>query len=333
MWPDDIPTPVDAAMNTIPLTPDAYKPTYTVLGGGRGSACTEGFPVSVLLLNRGPRLFRAAMIQDLVKVGFDSIVSVEGASDSPELEGIAARFPQVRFICMQEEANPGVRINIGMRESCAPYVLVLWNDMRLATSALSSRFFDKVTELDAACLVPTLGDAAGSIVPSIGNPAQSGAAFRIVPLQPRKDGEKSLYPFDACGIYSRERFTLLGGYDWTIGNPYWQKIDFGMRAWLWGETIQYAQALRLNYDGASPVEDTTPDADYGRFWLKNLAPVYHGDHAAIPGSRFFKYLIRSRKGPKTALDEFKAARVWVGASSFRFKQDAARMADLWDPLS
>lgn len=331
--PVDIPIHVDDAMNTIPLTLDAYRPTYTVLGGGRGSSCSEGFPVSVLLLNRGPRLFRAAVIQDLVKVGFDSIVSVEGASDSPELESLASRFPQVRFVCMQEEATIGVRINIGIRESCAPYVLVLWNDMRLATSALSSRFFDRVTELDVACLVPTIGDAAGSIVPSLSNPAQSGSAFRIVQLPPRKDGEKSLYPFDSCGIYSRERFTLLGGFDWTIANPYWQKVDFGMRAWLWGETIQYAQALRLNYDGAPPVENTTPDADYGKFWLKNLAPVYRGDHAALPGSRFLSYLVRSRKGPKTALDEFNAACAWVGASSFRFKQDAARLADLWDPLS
>jgi len=320
-------------MNTIPLTLDAYRPTYTVLGGVRGSGSRDRFPVSVLLLNRGPRLYRAAMIQELVKVGFDSIVSMEGISDSPELEGLASKHPQVRFICMHDDCNLGAKMNIGMRESTAPFVFVLWNDLRLATSTLSSRFFDKVLDLDVACLVPTLSDAAGSLVPSISNPAQSGKAFRVVPLPPSADGEKSLYPFDACGIYSREKFTMLGGYDWTIDNPYWQKLDFGMRTWLWGEKIQYAQALRLKYESNPPADDTTPNIDYGQFWLKNLAPMYRGDAATLPRSRLWSYMLRSRRNPSAALDEFKAAREWVDACAYRFKADATRLADLWDPLS
>jgi len=63
-------------MNTIPLTLDSHRPTYTVLGGGLGQSGRDGSPVSVLLLNRGSRLYRASLIQDLVKVGFESIVSV-----------------------------------------------------------------------------------------------------------------------------------------------------------------------------------------------------------------------------------------------------------------
>ena len=319
-------------MNTIPLTLDSYRPTYTVIGGGRGSSPAGGFPVSVLVLNRGPRLYRASLLQDLVKVGFDSIVSVEVEADSPELESLAARFPQVRFIRLHEAANQGVCANIGMRESSAPFVLLIWNDMRLATSTLSSRFFDRVVELDAACLVPTLADAGGSFLPSIANPAHAGKSFKVVNLPPKTDGEKSLYPFDMCGIYSREKFASLGGFDWTISNPYWQKLDFGIRTWLWGESIRYAQALRLKYEEAPLDEDTTPDADYGRFWLKNLAPVYHGDSAFLPRSRFWSYLARSRSFPRAAIDEFKAAREWVSACTFRFKEDASRLSDLWDPM-
>jgi len=272
------------------------------------------------------------LLHDLVKVGFDSIVSVEVEADSPELESLAARFPQVRFIRLHEAANQGVCANIGMRESSAPFVLLIWNDMRLATSTLSSRFFDRVVELDAACLVPTLADAGGSFLPSIANPAHAGKSFKVVNLPPKTDGEKSLYPFDMCGIYSREKFASLGGFDWTISNPYWQKLDFGIRTWLWGESIRYAQALRLKYEEAPLDEDTTPDADYGRFWLKNLAPVYHGDSAFLPRSRFWSYLARSRSFPRAAIDEFKAAREWVSACTFRFKEDASRLSDLWDPM-
>lgn len=319
-------------MNSIPLTLETFRPTYTVIGGSRARSNRDGFPVAVLLLNRGPRLYRSSLLQDLVHIGFDSIVSIESGADSPEIEGLAAKYPNVRFISFHEPVGTGDKINIGMRESAAPYVFVIWNDMRLATSTLSSRFFDKVVERDAACLVPTLHDPHGNVVPSIIHPAMARHALRMVPLPPAKDGEKSTYPFDWCGIYSRERFILLGGFDWTIANPYWQRLDFGMRAWLWGEQILHAQALRLNYDLSAPADDTTPDSDHGRFWLKNLAPVHRGDSAVLPGVSFFRFLTRARRNPVAAFEEFRAARVWVTANAYRFKQDAYRLVDLWDPV-
>ena len=322
----------DSAMNTIPLTLDAYRPTYTVIGGTRSRPSRDGFPVSVLLLNRGPRLYRASLLQDLTHIGFESIISMETGSDSPEIESLAARFPNVRFISFQESVSIGDRLNVGIRESGAPYVFVLWNDMRLATSTLSSRFFEKVVELDLACLVPTIADTQGVIIPSIVHPAMARQSLRMVPLTPSKDGENTVFPFDWCGIYSREKFILLGGFDWTIRNPYWQRLDFSMRAWLWGEEIRYAQALRLKYESSPPPDDVSPDIDYGRFWLKNLAPVYRGDSALIPGVKFFPFLARARRGPLSALDEFRAAKTWVTANAFRFRQDASRLADLWDPV-
>jgi hypothetical protein len=320
-------------MNTIPLTLDDRKPTYNVLGGGRVKPAGEAFPVSVLLLNRGPRLYRIKLLEELADIGFDSIVSLETLSVSPELEGLSARFPQLRFIVFQEELNIGEQLNVGMRESGAPYVFVLWNDMRLATSALSSRFFDRVVELDAACLLPTLSGADGSLVPSIMNPAAAGQNLRVVPLQPAKDGEKSLFPFDLTGIYSRERFIMSGGFDWTIANPYWQRMDFGMRMWLWGEELLYAQALRLNYQGTLPSFDSTPDEHYGRFWLKNLAPRHKGDSAELPAQRLLPFMLKSSYGPFRAYAEFQAARNWVRVNAYRFKQDARRLIELWDPLA
>lgn len=319
-------------MNIIPLTLDAYRPTYTVIGGSRSRTAREAFPVSVLLLNRGPRLYRSALLQDLTHIGFESIISMETGSESPEIESLAARFPNVRFISFQESVGIGDRLNVGIRESGAPYVFVLWNDMRLATSTLSSRFFEKVVELDVACLVPTIADTQGVVIPSIVHPAMARQTLRMVPLTPTKDGEKTVFPFDWCGIYSREKFILLGGFDWTIKNPYWQRLDFGLRAWLWGEELRYAQALRLKYESAPPADDVSPDIDYGRFWLKNLAPVHRGDSAVLPGAKFFSFLARARRGPLSALEEFRAARTWIHANAFRFKQDASRLADLWDPV-
>ncbi len=319
-------------MNIIPSTLDARKPTYTVVGGAKSKSCADSFPVSVLVLNRGPQIYRAAFLSELAHIGFDSILSLESGQDSVELEGLVSKFPQVRFITFKEKVSTGDCINVGVRESCTPYVFVLWNDMRLATTTLSSRFFEKVAELNLAVLVPSLHDSAGNVVPSSSHPAVSRRNLKAVQLEPRADGEKSLFPFDWCGIYNREKFMLLGGFDYTIANPYWQKLDFGMRAWLWGEKIHYAQALKLNYTGILPSDDMTADSAYLRFWLKNLAPVHSGDNAALAPSVFWRYWLQARRNPVLAWDEFKAARNWVKLNSFRFKGDAGMLADLWDPM-
>jgi hypothetical protein len=320
-------------MNTIPLTHDAFKPTYTVLGGAKGRNCTDSFPVSVLILNRGPRLFRTSIFHDLTHIGFDSILSIEQGGESAEIEGLAARFPEVRFITFKEPVTIGDCINVGVRESCSPYIFVVWNDMKLATSTLSSRFFDKVRELDLACLVPSLADTAGTMLPATIHPAVSRNIIKPVSLVPTRDNEKTLYPYDWCGIYSREKFIQLGGFDHTIKQAYWQRMDFGLRAWLWGESICQAQALKLLYTGMVPADDTSTTVDYGRFWLKTIAPMYRLDTAVLPLSRYFAYLMHSGLNPVQAWDAFSAARRWVGINAFRFKQDIHRLVDLWDPLA
>ncbi len=266
-------------------------------------------------------------------MGFPSILVLETNAESPELENLSSRFSQLRSIVFQEALSVGEQINVGIRESHGPYVFALWNDMRLSSSALSSRFFDKVRELDAACLVPNYTSADGQAVPSAMNPAAAGQALRVVPLPPAKDGEKSLFPFDHAAIYSKERFVLSGGYDWTITNPYWQLMDFGMRLWLWGEQIVHSRALKMAYIDAPPPMDTTPDRSYARFWLKNLAPRYEDDHAELPGCRFLPFLFNSRLGPVSSVEEFNAAKRWIRTNAYRFRSDAKRCIDLWDPMS
>ena len=318
-------------MNTIPTTLDQGGAPYTVVGSAKGSPCPESRPVSALLLNRGTRLFRAEAFYELERVGFESIVSVETrGAEGPDVEGLASRHPRARCLLLSKPASPGEMVNLGMRESCGPYVFVLWNDMRLQTQALSSRFFERLNEQDCLCQAPSLW-AGNEVVPSAASPAlENGGSLRLLNLAPGADGSKSLYPFDYCGIYSRERFALMGGFDGGIRNPYWQKLDFGFRSWLWGEQIRIASALKLAYAGSPPADDATPDSGYARFWLKNLAPVFRGDCAQLTASRFWQYLKRRSGGPFAALSEFRADRDWVAINRFRFKSDAADLADMWD---
>ena len=303
---------------------------YTVVGAPKGKASPDSLPVSVLLLNRGSHLYRGEALRELDRLGFESVVSVEErGSEGADIEALAARYPRARFLLLSGPTSPGEMVNLGLRESSGPFVFVLWSDMRLSTQGLSSRFFERLAERDALCQAPFLATKDGEAIPSAASPALHGSSLKVLSLPPAKDGAKSLYPFDFCGIYSRERFVLSGGFDGGIKSPYWQLLDFGFRAWLWGEEIRLAQAFKVAYDEAQAVEDTTADESYARFWLKNLAPSFRGDSSQLTISRFWSYL-RSRSGnPVSAVSEFRAAREWVKINRYRFRSDAASLVDLW----
>jgi hypothetical protein len=317
-------------MSSIPTTLESGAVPYTVVGSpasGSGGAASR---VSVVLLNRGSRFARGDAVRELSRAGFESILSVEPRGESLDAETLSSREPGLRLLLLSEPASVGVQVNLAIRESAGPYVFVLWSDMALSAQSLSSRFFDRLAELDILCRTPFLLDKAGGPLPCAATPALHKSSLKVLRLAPAKDGARSLYPFDYAGIYSKDKFALSGGFDPLIPAPYWQKLDFGFRAWLWGEEIRMSQALKLSYSGSPPLEDETADESYKWFWLKNLAPTYRGDSAAIPSSRLWSYLRRRRGGPAAALAEFRSAREWARTNRYRFRSDAASLVDLWE---
>ena len=162
--------------------------------------------------------------------------------------------------------------------------------------------------------------------------APGGRQRRFLPKfrPPREDGEKCLFPFDYCGLYSRERFSQLGGFDSRIGNPYWQKLDFGLRAWLWGEKILGTTRLTVLYMGSPPVDDTTPDEGYKAFYLKCLAVRIRHQMGVLQWWRFPEFMFRSDNGPIYAVKEFAAARSWVKTHRFRFRREPRDLIERWE---
>jgi hypothetical protein len=181
------------------------------------------------------------------------------------------------------------------------------------------------------CTVPVIQNARCETLPTLIAPVVNRKIVKTLAFAPRdKEGLPSLYPFDGVGIYDRDRFVRLGGFDSTLKNPHWQLMDFGFRSRLWGEEISITQLVKLSYDGEVPAADSTPEASYRRFYLKNLAPVFRSDYAHLPLRRFPGYLIRSGGYPFSAWEEFSSARRWVKTNCYRFKNDARAIAGLWE---
>jgi hypothetical protein len=288
----------------------------------------------------------------LEKAGFDYVISLEGPHDRYDLEDLSARFPFVRFIILKDAVSPGEQINLAVSEIDSSLFFVLWNDLRIlygGDAAKISTWFrfsrEELLKLPPGtspirrlCTVPVIQNSYLEILPTLTAPVFCRSklpwkfrnAVKSLYFSPQTEAQQSLYPFDGVGIYDRDRFIRLGGFDGAIQNPYWQLMDFGFRSRLWGEEIRCTQLVRLSYDGEVGPEDTSADAGYRRFHLRNLAPVFRKDSAHIPLRFFPGYVFKTGGDPVAALGEFWENRQWVRANAKRFQMDARILTGLWE---
>jgi hypothetical protein len=318
-------------MNTIPTIFNERKVPHTVVGGTVKKSDEGQSPFTVILLNRGGRYYRSAVFQGLESAGFSSVISIEMSTEPYDIENLSVRFPAVKFLVPLEKVTVGEMINTGMAETASPFVLVLWNDIKVTPQMISTRLMSRVVEEASLCVAPVLSSQKLEPLPVQMIPAMEKNRFQVEPMQCYRDGSPTVYPFDFIGVYNREKFIRLGGFDYTISNPYWQNLDFGFRAHLWGERILLASGFRLSYDGDVPREDVTADSSYMRFYLKNLAPSFRKDEAVLPISRFAHFALSAGMNPLDSWSYFSQVRKWVRLNKFRFSRDAASLTGGWEP--
>lgn len=315
-------------MNTIPSTFNENQIDITVIGGNQ--ILISKLPISVILLNRSGTTFRVNNLEALSSYGFADIVCVEAPQQNYNLDELSKRFPYVKFLIPGKNLTTGEMINLGMSEIRNKKVLVLWDTMHLSTKIISERILSILLKEDVLCHVPFLFTEQMQTLPAKNVPSIEKGTFSVKTFTVTQDFAKTLYPFDFIGVYDKERFINLGGFDYTLSSNYWQLLDFALRSYLWGEKIEICSGLRLNYECEVPLENTTPDASYLRFFLKNLCPKFLEDYAYIPKKEFFYYLNRSSLGFFKAYKTFKMARNWVSKNKFRFKTDAQTLITAWD---
>lgn len=316
-------------MNTTSSTSDSGEMPYTVVGGKGGDrGLKKEKLISCAVLHRGGRYQRADLFSNLAEAGVDEVLSIEHNKAQYDVEELSERFPQARFLLMHRDMTTGEQINVAMGEARSRYVFVVWNDMQV--SPIPPRVRKQLESEDQLCWVPFFRNERGEPVPNVIAPAFYRGLLRIIPFSAGNEQARTLFPFDYTGLYNRERFVQLHGYDGTITNPYWQKLDFGFRAYMWGESIYCLPSLRVQHLSHLEPDDTTPDESYRRFYLKNLAISYQGDHARLPLRKLPAYFARTRGGLIHSYKLFREIRRWVNQNKFRFRQNARSVTDLWE---
>ena len=310
--------------------PDAGP--YTVIGGEVLDRERKDRPgLSIVLLGRGASVFRRDLFEELCKLGAREVLSIESGPCPYDVESLTRRHEKLRFLIFAGESSTGARIDSAIREALSDHVFVLHGDMKINAAGISSRVFSKISERGRLCTVPVFRDNEGELLPTALGPLPGrGGAFDVQPTA-AADGEvPTLVPWDYTGIYRKDKHLALGGFDPLIIEPWWQKLDYGMRAWLWGEEIRTHSALRVGYLKEMLPEDSTPGPGYPRFFLKNLAVRRRGDTGRLPRSRWWSYLRSSGDSAVATRELWLEIRAWVNANRFRFVRDATELTELWD---
>jgi len=349
-------------MNTIPTTFNEKITRYTAVGGKERIASTG---ISAVILNRSG-LPRRSLFQEIEKTGFDNVISIESSAPHYDIEELSGRFPFVRFILPEKEINLGEQINLAACEVESPLFFVMRNDMKIVAGGTARRMAERlyVNYEDAVlpavqpavlpagvpvsvpnnetgekksgfsrlCTVPVIMNSNYEILPSLSAPMTHRKKIKTVLMEPQTDGDLSLYPFDGIGIYDRQRFIQMGGYDITLNKTHWQLMDFGFRSFLWGEEIALNLHYKVSYDNELPSEDFTAEESYRRFYLKNIAPVFRGDYAYLPFYKFLSFLNKSEDDFFSAWEEFLQSRKWVRKNKYRWRFDARGVTGMWDNI-
>ena len=316
-------------MNTIPLIFNERQIVYTILGG-KEEPHKVLMPVSCIVVGKSQKESRDKVFRNLMSKGFEKIISVEHTEGQFYSDGIQERFPEVKFIITSEDVTEGDLINIGMAEASSPYVLVLKEACCLSDFNFSLQIAKNLAKRNDICTAPLIYSHDRNSLPVLFIPSVEKSKFSTVEEFVFSEGKKTLYSCDSQGFYDREKFIQLGGFDYTIKSDYWQRLDFFVRAWLWGNKVSLTSSFSLNYNGEYEAVDKTVNISYLRFYLKNLAPVYKSDHAEIPKSTFFSFNFRSSCGIAEAFKQFLMARIWVKENMYRFKMDAASLIQNWE---
>ena len=300
-------------------------PRYTVVGTGVVQR-DQSMP-ALILLNRSSRFLRHDLIGELVRLGYREIISVEASDRSYTVEALSQAYPGVRFVLLTDPLSVGAQINLAMRLICSPWVLVQWST--IAPPRSLRRALSLIKEPRAVCVTPFVRDTQGTKLPFLSAPAMERDTLRILNLPLCSERALTLYPYDYVGLYDREAFLGIGGFDEQIPRAYWQKLDFGFRCAMWGWTITVTTSFRMTYRSRPEPEDQSTSPEYARFFAKNLAVEIEQGHATVPWTKMVAFSWRSRFGLWRARTVFREARRWVEEHMDRFTRDARMVVAQW----
>ncbi len=185
---------------------------------------------------------------------FEILVVDDGSSDGSAL-ALTERFPDVKTIFLEKNAGFCHAVNVGIRESDAPYVILLNNDTKVRPGFVRHLYLaiqksPKIFSVSAKMLLwdnPELLDGAGDGYCALGWAYARGKG------EPASRYDRPAKVFSACGgaaIYRRSILEEIGLFD-ESHFAYLEDLDIGYRARIRGYWNLYEPQARVVHFGSA----------------------------------------------------------------------------------
>lgn len=184
------------------------------------------------------------------------LVNSDGSKASDD---ITYKYPNVVSLSFGDEDEEiqkvfslGYILNIAFEKINTDIVFLSWTNIN--PFGMSSCLLNHKIEDFPLCVMPVFENADGSIIPTTFYPKKSLNKYRAMlhkdnPLYPY-----SLFPFKGVGIYNRDKFLELGGFDAHILDLYSQLFEFGIRAYSYNMKIRLSPYYRVRLNDTCEID-------------------------------------------------------------------------------
>jgi N-acetylglucosaminyl-diphospho-decaprenol L-rhamnosyltransferase len=227
------------------------------------------------------------------------VVVVDHASDPAAAGALSSRFPDVRLLCLEQNAGFAAGINTGVRATDAPFLLFINPDCTIESEACCRLVECLERNPDAGVAGPRIRNADGSIQPSARRfpdlttavAGRSSWLTRVLPGNPisrrnlpaRDASLTSIVDVDwvsgACMLVRRKAFDAVGGMDQGFF-LYWEDADFCRRLDHAGWRTLYVPAASVVHVGGRSSRHAA-DASLEAFHRSALR--LYRKHASVAG--------------------------------------------------
>ena len=225
--------------------------------------------VTVVIPNyNGMKYIRGCMDSLLTQEGeaFDTIV-IDNASADGSLEVLQQEYQKVKVISLNENTGFDYAVNLGIRESKTPYVILLNNDTIVKpgfVQALVEAIEEAEDIFSVSSMMLSMQDE--SIIDDAGDGYSAlGWAYARGKGRPAQKYEKKAEIFAACAgaaIYRKSIIEEIGYFD-ENHFAYLEDIDIGYRARIYGYRNVYEPRAKVIHAGSA-----TSGSRYNEFKTK-----------------------------------------------------------------
>ncbi len=183
------------------------------------------------------------------------VLVVDNGSADESVEFLRERYPGVKVETLSENTGFCHAVNVGIRLSASPYVILLNNDTKVKEGFIKNLYYSienrpKAFSVSAMMLMwdkPELVDDAGDRYCALGWAYARGKG------KPAKLYDRPCEIFSSCGgaaIYRKSVFDEIGYFDETHF-AYLEDLDIGYRARIYGYRNYYEPAARVIHYGSA----------------------------------------------------------------------------------